>query len=322
VTRAALLALVAAGCAAPKPAAPSMPAAAPPAPPVEAAPVRLFGELPPAPAGIAPRGSILEGSYRVCLDQAGRVHEVKPAPGIAGADDVIVPALRGWSWFVVTERAGPPCFAATVLLPVPDRSQITRAAGPGIFAPLHNPTHAHLPVWLRALYGGRMLEGMYKVCIGGDGLVERVRPLVSVPGADDVLMAGLRASTWDVRVGTLAQPPFCFGDPVRIDLRDMPASDATARPPSTPYPPAVAARVEPGVSMVLHVTALDHAAPHVGARASYRYCFGADGAVATVEPIVPVPGNDREVLAALKRWQFDVQGPPGVGACSVARLGP
>ena len=309
---AAALALLA-GCATTS--SPPPPASAPPPPslPVHVEPVRLSGELPPAPASAGPPGTIVEGRYEVCLDNGGRVASVKPLHGIAGADAAVETALHSWSWFVVFHETAPACFATTVRLAVPGQSRILRQAGAAVTANVVHNVMAPPPAWLTTAYAGQLIDGVYKVCVGDNGVVHSVRPVTGVPGADDVFIAGLHASSWDVLVGPLAQAPFCFAAPVRLDERH--AAPSTDVPPPLPYPPEIA-RPERGVSIVLLVHKLAGDPPPRALTGAYRRCIMHDGTVATVEPL-PGATADRETIDALRGGRYELRGPAGVGVCEV-----
>ncbi|MDB4969083.1 MAG: hypothetical protein JWN44_4772 [Myxococcales bacterium] len=321
----ALVALMA-GCAA-STVPPTLPSPPPRVPHGE--PLRLSGELPPAPASAGPPGTLVEGRYEVCLDNGGRVSSVKPLESIAGADEAVISALHGWSWFVVHEEQAPSCFPTTVHLAVPSPSLISRQAGSGVFATIVHNVMAAPPQWLASAYAGKIVDGMYKVCIGETGLVQSVRPIAGVPGADDVFIAGLRASTWDLRVGPLAVAPFCFGAPVRLDQRNLPASVAV--PPPLPDPPELA-RPEHGVSIVMLLHRVAGSFPHLPDElklrlrdagtvyASYRQCIAADGSVISVEPLHGIEGADRDAVAVLQKWRYEVRGPAGLGVCNPVAL--
>jgi hypothetical protein len=244
--RAAALALVvaAAACAPPSPS--PKPAAEPPPPPANASALHLGGELPATMASVGAPGSVVAAGYDVCLDGAGRVARVRPAPGLAAVDEAIAAALRRWSWFVVASAA-PPCWRQTVLIGVPAESRIVRQAGADVRA--HALTHptATPPRALAALYAGKIVDGRYKVCVGDDGRVQSVRPVPGIAGGDDWGSAVLRATAWEVLVGTLAVAPYCFGATAHLDL----SATAPARTGPPPLPPPATPPKEPGVSIVV-----------------------------------------------------------------------
>jgi len=53
------------------------------------------------------RGSVVTGSYKVCIGQSGSISSVDVVSGIPGADDSIVSTLRGWRY---KPQAIPICF--------------------------------------------------------------------------------------------------------------------------------------------------------------------------------------------------------------------
>ncbi len=240
--RRAALALALVAC------APAPPATTPPtrpAAPADATALHLSGDLPPTPAGLGAPGSVVESLYDVCLDDAGRVARVTPAPGLVAVDEAIVKALARWSWFVVA-RAPRPCWRQRVLLGVPAPSRIVRQAGADIRAQsLSRPTTAPSRALL-ALYAGRTADGVYKVCVGDDARVQSVRPISSLAGGDDWAGAILRASAWEVLAGPLAQAPYCFAATVHLD-----ASPIAAERGAPSLPPPSARPRQPGVSIVV-----------------------------------------------------------------------
>jgi hypothetical protein len=262
------------------------------------APLHIAGEPPPAPASLGPPGTVVEARYRVCLDGDGRVRSVAPAPGLPAVDAAAMAALRGWSWFVVTREASV-CFVAPVELAVPGQSRLLRQASPGVRAQLAAAPPRRPPPWLAAQRAGQVVDASYKVCVGDDGLVQTVRAIAGVPGADDALAAGLRATRWELVVGTLAEAPYCFAAPLRFDFTGAPRTNELG--PATPWPANAGRTAPPGVSVVIHVRAATVPAAPVRA----RVCVGPDGNVATVEPPV----------AALREARYTLEGPPGVGFC-------
>lgn len=293
------------GCGAaatPKPAsAPAMPAATT----LLVAPLHLGGEPPAAPASLGPPGTVVEARYRVCLGDDGRVRSVTPAPGLAAVDDAAMAALRGWSWFVVTS-APEVCFLAPMALAVPGASKLLRQATSGVHAHVAFAPPPRPPAWLAAARAGQLVESTYKVCVGDDGLVQSVRAIAGVPGADDALSAGLRASRWDLVVGTLAQAPYCFAAPLRLDFtRAAAPNDEAGRAPPTPYPPSAGRATQPGVSTIVHLrgSTLPPSPPRA------RICVNGDGSVATVNP----------PAGALAGARYTLDGPPGVGFCDATR---
>ncbi|MCU1282031.1 MAG: hypothetical protein JWM53_5577 [bacterium] len=245
---AAIALFVAAGCAtAPPPPPPAAKPAALAAEPTGARAIHLAGDTPPAPAGTGAPGTVVEAAYDVCLDENARVASVTPAPGLAAADDAIAAALRHWSWFVVA--AGPrPCWRERVLLGVPAPRPIARQASAGVVARAATRPSAPPPRSLSALYAGKVVDGVYKVCAGDDGRVQSVRSMVSAAGADPYLMAMLHATAWDIVVGTLAQPPYCFAAPMHLDFTSSPHAAVTLAPPPGTQPK------EPGMSIVVPAT--------------------------------------------------------------------
>lgn len=263
------------------------------------APLHLGGDPPAAPASLGPPGTVVEARYRVCLDDDGRVRSVTPTPGLAAVDEAAIAALHGWSWFVVT-RAPSVCFVTPVELAVPGASRLLRQATAGVRAQVASAPVPRPPSWLASARAGQLVEASYKVCVGDDGLVQTVRAIAGVPGADDALTAGLRATRWDLVVPTLAQSPYCFRAPVRLDFsRPGVRRDETA--PATPYPPNVGRATQPGLSVVVHVRGAT--LPPSPPRA--RVCVAADGRIATVAPPSP----------ALQAARYTLDGPPGVGFC-------
>lgn len=237
--RRAALALALAAC---TPAATPPPATPPTAPVADATALQLAGELPATPAGVGAPGSVVESLYDVCLDDAGRVARVTPAPGLPAADEAVVKGLARWSWLVVA-HAPRPCWRQRVLFGVPAEGRLVRQAGADTRGhSLARPTTAP-PAALLALYAGRTVDGVYKVCVGDDGRAQSVRPVTSLAGGDDWAGAILRASRWEVVVGPLAQAPYCFAATLRLD--------ASATPPQRGAPPLPARPREPGVSIVV-----------------------------------------------------------------------
>ena len=329
MTRAAAIALVVAGCA---------PPAAPTAHPQQqqqqqqmTAPLHLLGEAPAAPASVGPPGTLVDAIYHVCLDEGGRVDRVEPAPGLAAVDEAVTAALHKWSWFVVTSEARP-CFDAPVRLAVPARSHILRQASAGVVAQLTRGPAPQPPAWVSSAHAGQIVDASYKVCVGDDGLVQSVRPMMGVVGAANALASALRASSWDIVVGPLAQAPYCFAAPVRLDFtrarRDL------GRSPALPFTKGAMHDPERGVSVIVRARAGAHPPPHLpplvaaqlvagGVREldlAYRLCVAADGTVARVDAIHPAPGDDRSVVDTLRSWTFALEGPPGVGYCQPARI--
>lgn len=216
------------------------------APPAEATPqiiaIPLTTEVPPTSAGIGAPGTIVESLYDVCLDETGRVVRVSPPAGGA-ADDAVVAALRRWSWFVVAGAARP-CWRQRVLLGVPAASRILRQAGGDVRAraltrPTTPPSRA-----LMTLHAGEIVEGQYKVCVGDEGQVQSVRAVRGIAGGDDWGSATVRATAWEVVVGTLAQAPYCFAANVHLESK-VPRAEAP------PLPAPSARPKEPGVSIVV-----------------------------------------------------------------------
>jgi hypothetical protein len=183
-----------------------------------------------------------------------------------------------------------------------------------------------------ATNAGKVVDAAYKVCVGDDGVVQSVRPLAPLVGGGDALAAALRASTWDVIVGPLAQAPYCFSAPIRIDLTrtTVPPADAA---PAVPFPSTAGHAAEPGKSIVMQRKLIGEL-PHLSdqlkialAKAEveklvviYRLCAGPDGAVTRLEPVKPVPGDDPRFLEALRAWRFAMSGPPGVGFCETEKF--
>jgi hypothetical protein len=205
--------------------------------------IPLTVELPPTSTGVGTPGSVVESLWDVCLDDGGRVARVAPASGDA-ADSAIATALRRWSWFVVA-AAPRPCWRQRVLLGVPATSRIVRQAGGDVRAhalarPATPPSRA-----LMTLYAGQTVDGQYKVCVGDEGQVQSVRPVRGIAGGDDWASAIVRATAWEIVVGTLAAAPYCFAASVRLESTVAPAK-------GTPSPPPPSARPkQPGVSIVL-----------------------------------------------------------------------
>ncbi len=261
------------------------------------APLHLGGEPPPAPASVGPPGTVVEARYRVCLDDGGRVRAVTPAPGLAAVDEAAMAALRGWSWFVVTREASV-CFIAPLQLAVPSASRLLHQATADVRAHAASVKAPKPPAWL--VRAGQTVSASYKVCVGDDGLVQTVRAIAGVPGADDPLMAALRATQWDLVVPTLARAPYCFAATTRLQFTSAAIGDESA--PATPFPPDAGRATQPGVSVVVHVRSAE--LPPSPPRA--RVCVNADGSVATVDP----PGS------ALRTARWVLDGPPGVGFCA------
>ena len=287
-----------AGCGATPPttnAAPPPPAATTP---LLLAPLHVGGEPPAAPASVGPPGTVVEARYRVCLDDGGRVRTVAPAPGLPAVDELAMAALRSWSWFVVTREANV-CFVAPVTLAVPGQSRLLRQATASVRAQVAAAPPSRPPAWLAAARAGRVVDASYKVCVGEDGLVQTVRAIAGVPGADDALTAGLRATRWELVVPTLAQAPYCFAAPLRLDFTHT--GGAVEAAPATPYPATAGRATQPGVSVIVHVRSAE--LPPSPPRA--RLCVNADGSVATAEP----------PLAALRAARYVLDGPAGVGFC-------
>jgi len=267
-------------------------------------PLHLGGDPPPAPASVGPPGTVVEARYRVCLGDDGRVRAVTPAPGLAAVDDAAGAALRGWSWFVVTS-APDVCFVVPMQLAVPNASRLLRQATNGVHAHATFTAPPNTPAWLATARAGQLVASSYKVCVGDDGLVQTVRAIAGVPGADDALVAGLRASRWDVVVGTLAQAPYCFAAPVHLDFTRVSAAngDSAVEPP-TPFPASAGRAAQPGVSTIVRLRS--STLPASPPRA--RVCVNGDGSVATVDPPV----------SALAGVRYTLAGPPGVGFCADA----
>jgi len=323
--RTAALALVlATGCA-------TSPATTPPravtnAPP-HPSPLRLAGDVPLAPDGAGAPGSIVEATYSVCLGEDGRVAALAPRPGLPAADEAVMAALRRWSWFGAPRAH---CFDQKVLLPVVSPGHLVRQASAGVVGKATAGPAPRLPKWLPALYAGSTVDAAYKVCVDDDAKVQSVRPLQSLPGADEALIASLAASTWEVVVGSLAHAPYCFASRARFDYRAPPNLDVV--PPLAPYPPTAAVVTEPGVSVTPTLDNPQRQDPHLSdalkialARRAihelvviYDMCVGPDGNVAELRPIKPVPGDEPGFIAALRAWHWNVLGP--VGACSPLRL--
>jgi hypothetical protein len=243
--RAAALALVAvAGCAAPPPSRATT--AAPAAAPTGATALHLAGEAPSPPDGVGAPGTIVEADYDVCLDGA-RVASVKPAPGLAAADEVIATALRRWSWYVASNDSRP-CWRERVLLGVPAESHILRQASADTTARAATRPAAPPPRWLSLVYAGKTVDGVYKVCAGDDGRVSSVRSVMSAAGADPYLMAMLRATAWEIVTGPLAQSPYCFAAPAHLDFTSVRREGVAILPPSGTHPK------EPGLSIVVPAT--------------------------------------------------------------------
>jgi len=239
--RAALAVALAAGCAT----SPTTPPPAAPSPTTTSATaLHLLGELPSLADAGAP-GSIVEARYDVCLDDGGRVARVTPAPGLAAADGAIVKALARWSWFVVA-RAPRPCFRQSVLVGVPAVGRIVRQAGAELRAHALARPVTTAPATLTALHAGKIVDGVYKVCVGDDGRVGSVRPVAGIAGGDNWSSASLRATAWEVVVGPLTQAPYCFAATVHVD-----ASTVVARDGAPKLPPPEARPKEPGVSIVV-----------------------------------------------------------------------
>jgi hypothetical protein len=321
------LALVSAACAtAPPPKNPS------PSPPIaeraSVSPLRLSGDGPSAPPNLGPPGTVVEATYRVCLDDHGRVNFVAPAPGLAAVDELAMTALRRWSWFIVTsdERV---CFMTPVRLSVPSASRMLRQASSGVHAQLAFGPPPRTPPWVASRYAGKIIAASYKVCIGDDGMIQTVRPIAGVRGADDALIATLRASRWDLVVGPLAQAPYCFAAPMRLDFTNATPGDLPS--PMTPHPSMVPT-IEPGVSVVIRIRAelkrhdvyvtsdspeIDRSVQSSGGHLFARYlrCVNSDGTVASVDPILPLPGDDRPFVAPLRAKSEQFDGPAGVGYC-------
>jgi hypothetical protein len=323
--RAATLALlVAASCASSQPPPPATPPTQ--APRAERhPPLRLLGEAPTAPPGIGAPGSVVEAVYEVCLDETGHVSRVMPSPGLAAADESIAAALRKWSWFT----SGKSCWHQRVLLPVPTPGRIVRQASAGVVGHATRGPEPLLPPWLPALYPGTVVESVYKVCVDDTAIVKSVRPLVATPGADEALIAALQASSWEVVVGSLAQPPYCFASHTRLDFTKSVPLDVA--PPSAPFPTTATVAREPGVSVGPIGTLVNKPLPHLsdhlkialsrGAHDTtlvvvYDVCFGPDGNVAELRPLKPVPGDEPAFLETLRSWRSS----PGLAFCMPVRL--
>jgi hypothetical protein len=283
--------------------------------------------VPLAPAGAGLPGSVVDATYSVCLGDDGRVAAVAAKPGLPAADAAVMAALRKWSWFGAGHNR---CFDQRVLLGVPSPGHLVRQASAGVVGKATAGPEPRLPKWLPALYAGKTVEAAYKVCVDDDAKVQSVRPMQSLPGADEAVIAALAASTWEVVVGSLAHAPYCFASRARFDYRTPPNLDIL--PPLAPYPPTAAVTTEPGVSVTPTVTSPQRTEPHLSdalklslARRAihelvviYNMCVGPDGNVAELRPIKPVPGDEPAFLEALRAWRWQVLGP--VGACSPLRM--
>jgi hypothetical protein len=305
----------------------------PPSPPAPVATaLHLAGsELPPAPDSAGPPGTLVDGTYEVCLDANRRVGRVTTVQRIPGADDAVIAALRTWSWLVVIrgDRLDPLCFDVAVRLAVPGKSQIVHQAGHGVQAQLlHGPEPRPSP-FVSMRYAGQAVHGTYKVCVGEEGLVQTVHPIVSVPEIDDILAAMLRGSSWTIIAPTLTRAPYCFAAPLNLDFTGL-------APPQRGAPPEVLSLketphgAEPGVSTVVGLKPIAHALPHLSDatkvamrgrsfEAIYRICTGPDGSV-SVDPIQPAPRDDEAIVSTLRSWRYAVTGPLSGPICSVARF--
>jgi len=322
---AAIVVALACGCAASQP-APTPPATVATAPP-RPSPLRLFGDTPSLPPTAGAPGSVVEATYNVCLDDQLRVAAIMPKPGFAPADEAVMAALRKWSWFAAGKNQ---CFEQRVLLPVPAPGHLLRQASADVTGKATAGPAPRLPKWLPALYAGSVVEAAYKVCVDDNAAVQSVRPLQSLPGADEALIAALHASSWEVVVGPLAHAPYCFASRARFDFKAPPNADVL--PPMVPYPASAALAREPGVSVVPTLTSAQRHDPRLPDALKiqlvrdgvhelvviYNMCVGANGNVAELRPIKPLPGNDPSFLEALRSWHFDVIG--AAGACTPLRL--
>jgi hypothetical protein len=323
---AAIVVALACGCAASPPSPPPPPAVAkaPPRP----SPLRLLGETPSLPATSGAPGSVVEAIYHVCLDENLRVAAIMPKPGLAAADEAAMAALRKWSWFGAGKNQ---CFEQRMLLPVPTQGHLLRQASASVVGKATAGPAPRLPKWLPALYAGNVVEAAYKVCVDDNAAVQSVRPLQSLPGADEALIAALQASSWEVVVGPLAHAPYCFASHARFDFKAPPNVDVL--PPVSPYPAVAALVKEAGVSVSPGLSNVQPKDPPLsdvlrreltrrGIRelvVIYNLCVGPDGRIGELRPIKPVPVNDPMLLESLRAWHFDVTGATA-GACSPVRI--
>lgn len=95
--------------------------------------------LPPGALGALYAGTIVNGVYKVCAGDDGRVASVRPVRGIAAGDDWAAASLRATRWEIVvgTLARAPYCFAAPVRLDF-----TTVARGPGTLLSLPPPKAA------------------------------------------------------------------------------------------------------------------------------------------------------------------------------------
>jgi hypothetical protein len=288
------------------------------------------GDLPAAPDSIGPPGTLVDGTYKVCLDGTRKVARVTPAHGIAGADEAVATSLHTWSWFVTAQDGNvqQPCFEVAVRLAVPGKSIITRQASHGVQAELRQGPPPSPSAWVAREYAGQVLKTTYKVCVGEDGIVQTVHPIVGVPGADEMLGASLRGSSWSLVVPTTATAPYCFAAPLNLDFSDLGPARSS---PELASPREPIRKVDHGVSIVIGMQPVNtpklrfpsetmrtlHAQKFV---ALYRTCVGADGHVTSVEALTPVPGDDSQAVATLRSWRYAMSGPVTDPICTVTRF--
>ena len=264
----------------------------------------------------------------VCLDRRRARRSVTPAPGLAAVDEAAVAALRGWSWFVVSNDARP-CFDVTRR----SRRARRRATSSVRRRAASSRTLTHGPAAAAAAVADRD-ERRQDRRRRLQGLRRRRRRRADRCGrwrrssaATTRSTAALRASTWDVIVRTAG------AGALLLRRADAHRSHAHGRAAGRRRAGGAVSDRHRACGRARHVDrhaaqADRRAAAPVGplkialARAAvhdlvviYRLCAGPDGAVARLEPIKPVPGDDARFLEVLRAWRFALSGPPGVGFC-------
>ena len=176
----------------------------------------------PVSVRLAHPGQTLDASYHICLDrESGQVKDVKTLVSIPGADADLIDLLRTWTWHVELppDLKRPLCFTQDFQFVIPretDNESIwlagtaeappyklailpaiisvvnkepaappSKSSAPPILVKkelLYNPL-PHLPDSLKAQYVDDLVRGAFKICIGLDGSVSSVEPILPIFGA-------------------------------------------------------------------------------------------------------------------------------------------
>lgn len=263
---------------------------------------------------------------------------VRATPGLPGADVAIEGGLRAWKWSVFSSRPltqlgrGPFCWRQRLRFAVPAASEIV--SGPAFAHRMIKGAEPHLPLNVRLAHAGEALDASYRVCLDREhGQIQNIETEVGIPGADTDIIEQLRTWAWHVELppehsgpicwtqdfqfvipgerddeliwlaGTVAAPPYKLAFLPAILSVDTKAPARSLQAPSSGPPITIKKQLlygpSPHLPDSLKARYLDDLV--IG---TYKICIGPDGAVRSVEPILPIFGATKAIVNTLSSWRF------------------